>query len=83
MWGWSCLSADNQLKCQASGQAWTLDRTVMVKHARNREYAQASLLTSLRNCMGLLEVPGPTVSCSLAREACGYLVELCVISQKF
>lgn len=55
----------------------------MVKHERNREYAQASLLTSLGKCMRLLEVLGPTVSCSLAREACGYSVELYVISQKF
>lgn len=83
MWGWSCLSADNQLKCQASRQAWTLDRTVTVKHERNRDYAQASLLTSLGTCVRLLEVPGPTVSGSLTREACGYSVELCVSSQKF
>lgn len=80
MLGWSCLSADNQLKCQASRQAWTLDMMVTVKHERNREYTQASLLTLLGNCIGLWEVPDPTVSCSLAREACGYSVELYVVS---
>lgn len=42
---------------------------VTVKHERNREYTQASLLTLLGNCIGLWEVPDPTVSCSLAREA--------------
>lgn len=56
---------------------------VTIKHERNREYAQASLLTLLGNCIGLLKVPGPTVNCSLAREACGYSVELYVVSQKF